>query len=230
MDFSSPSSSPTSSPKQITFYDAVLPRARGGTGSPSFSSSSSSSSAASSFRNETPSAPATPLHHSRGGVPFSWEKQPGIPKRTIFTDGKSNSLSLMINSDRKSETLSRKILPLPPPLTPRTDPDEARRVKRSNANTLSSSSRFAVPRDPFFAAFVECSKGGEGGFSDGSFENEFLTGAKVTRSISDRFGLVGMYGSCKRTCAVSESIVYLPTRLSTSSPARPPYSVIGRRR
>ncbi|CAN1175683.1 hypothetical protein LINPERHAP2_LOCUS32080 [Linum perenne] len=206
MNNHSSSSSPTSSP---TFYDAVFPKSRGGA-SPSFSSSSSSS-AASSFRDDDIITPS-------GGVPFSWEKQPGIPKKPLS--------SLKIGNGGGSPV---KILPLPPPITPRSsDVEEARRARRSNVG-LSSSSRF-VPRDPFFAAFVECSKGGGGGGGgDGEgYDREFFGGQKVTRSISDRFGLVGM--SCKRTCAVSESLVYLPTRLSTSSPARPPYDLVSRRR
>ncbi|CAL1363398.1 unnamed protein product [Linum trigynum] len=207
MDSSSPSSFSSSSPtEQSTFYDAVFPVPKSRR-TPSFSSSSSSSS---SLNDESPSLPATPLNYPSGGVPFSWEKLPGIPK--------------------KPDSPSLKVLPLPPPITPtaasrRFNFEESGRVRR--ASTFStSSSRFVVPRDPFFAALVECSKG-DGSFSD---DQELLGGggggAKVGRSISDRFGFVGMYASCKRTCAVSESIVYMPR----SSPGRPSYDLLSRRR
>ncbi|CAL1409998.1 unnamed protein product [Linum trigynum] len=192
------------------FYDAVFPTTTNAVAksrrTPSFSSSSSSSSSTT-FNDDSPSFPTTPLHHSSGRIPFSWEKIPGIPK--------------------KPDSPSLKVLPLPPPITPtaasrRLDFDSPSRIRRAS----SSSSRFVVASDPFFAALVECSKG-DGGFSD---DQEFLSGGgggeKVGRSISDRFGFVGMYASCKRTCAVSESIVYLPR----SSPARASYDLLSRRR
>ncbi|CAI0396365.1 unnamed protein product [Linum tenue] len=220
MDSSSPSSFSSSSPtEQSTFYDAVFPVAKSRR-TPSFSSSSSSSS---SLNDDSPSLPATPLNYPSGGVPFSWEKLPGIPKKPD-----SPSLKVTI-SDDSNPNPSQKVLPLPPPITPtaasrRFNFEESGRVRR--ASTFStSSSRFVVPRDPFFAALVECSKG-DGSFSD---DQELLSGgerAKVGRSISDRFGFVGMYASCKRTCAVSESIVYMPR----SSPGRPSYDLLSRRR
>ncbi|CAI0396363.1 unnamed protein product [Linum tenue] len=204
MDSSSPSSFSSSSPtEQSTFYDAVFPVAKSRR-TPSFSSSSSSSS---SLNDDSPSLPATPLNYPSGGVPFSWEKLPGIPK-------KPDSPSL--------KNPSQKVLPLPPPITPTA---ASRRFNFEESGRVSSSSRFVVPRDPFFAALVECSKG-DGSFSD---DQELLSGgerAKVGRSISDRFGFVGMYASCKRTCAVSESIVYMPR----SSPGRPSYDLLSRRR
>ncbi|CAI0557128.1 unnamed protein product [Linum tenue] len=203
------------------FYDAVFPTTANAVAksrrTPSFSSSSSSST----FNDDSPSFPTTPLHHSSGRVPFSWEKQPGIPK-------KPDSPSLKVGiSDDSVPNPSLKVLPLPPPITPtaasrRLDFDSPSRIRRAST---SSSSRFVVASDPFFAALVECSKG-DGGFSD---DQEFLRsggGEKVGRSISDRFGFVGMYASCKRTCAVSESIVYLPR----SSPARASYDLLSRRR
>lgn len=88
-------------------------------------------------------------------------------------------------------------------------------------------------KDPFLAALVECSKDDE---DDGDHEfsaendednsnNKYWSGPKVvSRSISDRFGFINLYTSCKRSCAVSESIVYLPR------PTRSSYDLVNRRR
>ncbi|KAE9611392.1 hypothetical protein Lalb_Chr06g0162001 [Lupinus albus] len=121
------------------------------------------------------------------GIPFSWEHLPGIPKNQ--------------NSIMKKDS-SMKILPLPPPTySSKNLSHEETRVVRKKNNIIQSS----VQRDPFFAAMVECSK-----------DDNHKSGAKVTRSISDRFGFISFYGSCKRTCAVSESLVYLPTSRRSS--------------
>ncbi|WOG93752.1 hypothetical protein DCAR_0313039 [Daucus carota subsp. sativus] len=62
-------------------------------------------------------------------------------------------------------------------------------------------------KDPFFAALVECSKGNDG---QGSIAH-FWKSSRITRTLSDRLGFVSMYtNSCKSTCAVSKSLVYLP--------------------
>jgi hypothetical protein len=111
----------------------------------------------------TSPSPSTPLRYL--GIPFSWEQVPGIAKK---------------NNYKKSES-SQNLL-LPPP-----------------GNALSSlptmkkySSSSSFKKDPFFAAFVECSK-------DKKLEN----------STGEKSGfVVGMYTSCKRSCSVSESIVY----------------------
>ncbi|KAI4346386.1 hypothetical protein L6164_007284 [Bauhinia variegata] len=163
---------------------------------PSFSSSCSSLSPSSSsleslFLADDPlGSPASSFRFS--GVPFSWEHLPGIPK-------KQNS--------KKIQESSLKLQPLlPPPSTTansskRLNLEETRiRKKNSIANSLQ--------RDPFFAAFVECSKDNE---EQEETSGNFWNGAKVSRSISDRFGFISLYASCKRTCAVSESIIYLPT-------------------
>lgn len=164
---------------------------------PSFSSSSSSLSPTSSsiesfyFHDDTLLSPATPLRFS--GVPFSWEHLPGIPKKQ--------------NSKKKQES-SMKLLPLPPTTTTTTTTThsskklthEETRIRKKN------SIQNSFQRDPFFAALVECSKDDHEETS-----SSFWNGAKVSRSISDRFGFISLYGSCKRTCAVSESLVYLPS-------------------
>ncbi|XP_002533873.2 uncharacterized protein LOC8284795 [Ricinus communis] len=109
------------------------------------------------------------------------------------------------SSHKKKDTALTKVLPLPPPAMPQC----SKRFSESFGN-----------RDPFFAALVACSK-------DDSDDNEsgsnLWSGAKVSRSISDRFGFINLYTSCKRTCAVSESIVYLPRSNRTS------YDLITRR-
>ncbi|XP_021896060.1 uncharacterized protein LOC110813293 [Carica papaya] len=176
---------------------------------PSFSLSSSSSNASlgSYFIDHHDSSllsPATPLRFS--GVPFSWEQLPGIPKNS--------------HSHNKKESI--KLLPLPPPA-----------IIASKKYTLMD---FGLTRkkfygnhnrcfrlDPFFAAFVECSKDDD---DDEQYEQEPSShiwrgnggggGTKVSKSISDRFGLVNLQASCKRSIAVSESLVYLP-RSSRSS-------------
>ncbi|KAK8712772.1 hypothetical protein V6N13_148000 [Hibiscus sabdariffa] len=155
---------------------------------PSSSSSSSSSSLGPLyFRVDSPLSPATPLQFS--GVPFSWEHSPGVPKK--------------LQNHKKKE--STKSLPLPPPATPPTSKgnnfeDILARKKASDAAAKS------LRKDPFFAAMVECSKDDN---KEESVSN-IWSGIKVTRSISDRFGFINLYSSCKRTCAVSESLVYLP--------------------
>lgn len=70
-------------------------------------------------------------------------------------------------------------------------------------------------KDPFAAALLECSKDDDD--EDEAEEDVNRRGnlsgsskALSKSSIGDRFGLVNLYGSCRRTCAVSESIVYLP--------------------
>ncbi|KAL4566207.1 hypothetical protein LXL04_030319 [Taraxacum kok-saghyz] len=116
----------------------------------------------------TTPVPSTPLRYL--GIPFSWEQFPGIPKKYIYK--KSNS--------------SQNLLPLPP----------SSHAAHHSPTMKKSSSSQCLNKDPFFAAFVECSK-------DKEFEVEGL------RKSSNRSGfVVSMYSSCKRTCAVSESIVY----------------------
>ncbi|KAL2324711.1 hypothetical protein Fmac_023769 [Flemingia macrophylla] len=168
----------------------------------SFSSSSSSFSPSSSsfesfyFPDDPLLSPASPLRFS--GVPFSWEHLPGIPKKQ--NSKKSNKL----------KESSLKLLPLPPPTTTHSSKklsQEETRVRKKNS----------IQRDPFFAALVECSKDDHEETS-----GNLWNGAKVPRSISDRFGFISLYASCKRTCAVSESLVYLPSsRRSTCEHVSP---------
>ncbi|XP_004496376.1 uncharacterized protein [Cicer arietinum] len=160
----------------------------------SFSSCSSSFSPSSSslesfcFPDDPPLSPASPLRFS--GVPFSWEHLPGIPKKHFSNNNLKSSI---------------KLLPLPPPTT------QSSKKLTSHEDTKISKKN-SIQRDPFFAAMVECSKDHHNDDNEEtSSNNSWNNGAKVSRSISDRFGFISLYGTCKRTCAVSESLVYLPT-------------------
>ncbi|XP_039017118.1 uncharacterized protein LOC120147969 [Hibiscus syriacus] len=108
----------------------------------------------------------------------------GVP----FSWEHSPGVPKKLQSHKKKE--STKLLPLPPPATPPT----------------SKKAYESFHRDPFFVAMIECCKDNDNGESS----SNMWTGIKVTRSISDRFGFINIYSTCKRTCAVSESLIYLP--------------------
>ncbi|KAL8216209.1 hypothetical protein R6Q57_023046 [Mikania cordata] len=85
---------------------------------------------------------------------------------------------------------SQSLLPLPP---------SGNSGHHSPAMKKYRSSR-SFRNDPFLAAFVECSK-----------DKEYEIDGRSKCPASDRSGfVVSMYSSCKRSCAVSESIVYRP--------------------
>ncbi|KAE8677360.1 Protease-associated RING/U-box zinc finger family protein [Hibiscus syriacus] len=171
---------------------------------PSFSSSSSSSSSSatlspslgsSHFQDDSPLSPAAPVRFS--GVPFSWESLPGIPKK--------------LQNHKKNESI--KLLPLPPPATP---PTSRKKIlgsllsrKKTSIATAAAAAAESFRKDPFFTELVECSKDDDNDDDDSKLWRAAGLGAKVTRSISDRFGFINL--CCKRSCSVSESIVYLPT-------------------
>ncbi|XP_030528582.1 putative protein TPRXL [Rhodamnia argentea] len=189
--------------------------------SPSFSSSSSSTSSLSSssslrssqFPDEFSFGPATPLRFS--GVPFSWEKIPGIPKK---------------QSSRRSRdcptSLSSNLLPLPPSATPPSskryaNEEVGRKKKVYGATEVAEWYQW----DPFVAALVECSKDhdqAQDATTNKGIDN-LWNGTKVSRRIGDRLGLIGLYTSCKRACPISESIIYLPRSNQAS------YGLINRR-
>jgi len=107
-----------------------------------------------------------------------------------------------------------KLLPLPPPtITTSTTTHSSKKLNHEDTKIRKKNS---IQRDdPFFAAMVKCSKDDDDDHEE-TIGNLWTNGDKVSRSISDRFGFISLYGSCKRTCAVSESLVYLPsTRRST---------------
>ncbi|KAK1436459.1 hypothetical protein QVD17_02239 [Tagetes erecta] len=137
--------------------------------SPSFSSSSSSSSS-------SPSSPATPFRYS--GIPFSWEQVPGIPKK---------------NNTNKLGSSQRVLIPLPPSGNSfrKSFGKESGPMIRKYSNASGDRS---FHEDPFFAAFVECSKD---------------EGIRVTNTSKMRSN-GGFYGSCLRACEVAESVVYMP--------------------
>lgn len=178
--------------------------------SPSSLSSSPSHSSNSSFGStlsfhdilddhNSPISPTSPLQLPKG-VPFSWEKIPGIPKQ-IFSK-KNNTTSL------------GQLLPLMPPPAGNANNTITNSFKKTSSFLDEFSPRKSAAKsfrkDPFFAAFVECSKDDnhQQQYDDDIWKNS----SKVPsiRSLSDRFGFINMYTSCKRTCTVSESIVYLP--------------------
>ncbi|KAJ0232004.1 hypothetical protein HA466_0294780 [Hirschfeldia incana] len=165
----------------------------------SLSSSSSFSSCSSSSLVITGDSPlnsrATPL--SLHGVPFSWEQLPGKPK----------DYSHRLNHRRNNE--SSVILPLPPHRSA-TFPVTGKNHKSNCPTKKSSSPVTATEKDPFAAALLECSKDDDEDEEDLDRRFRGSSKALVRNSISDRFGLVSLYGSCRRTCAVSESIVYIP--------------------
>ncbi|KAF7126610.1 hypothetical protein RHSIM_Rhsim11G0058500 [Rhododendron simsii] len=87
-------------------------------------------------------------------------------------------------------------LPLPPAHTPKNSPVKSNLLQRNSE------------KDPFFKAMVECSKD----VRDPDLHplSNILKGSRVTRTLSGRFGFISEKASCKRSCAVSESIICNP--------------------
>ncbi|XP_021767042.1 uncharacterized protein LOC110731500 [Chenopodium quinoa] len=169
---------------------------------PSLSSSPSiSSNSSSSFRSfsheEDDSPPPTPTPPQR--IPFSWESIPGIPKHQIIK---------RLDSSRKSN-----YLPLPPAASP------------VSGTTKSSYKKHIISRkDPFFAALVECSKDDDNDNDNDDDKDVFRSIWKEpAKSLSHRFGFVNL--SCKNTCSVAESLVFLPRE----QPRRISYGLVKKR-
>ncbi|CAN4097963.1 unnamed protein product [Withania somnifera] len=148
----------------------------------------------------SPISPTTPLQFPKG-VPFSWEKIPGIPKQILSKKNSTASLG--------------QLLPLMPPPAGngKNIANSSKKISTSFLDefTPRKSAAKSFRKDPFFAAFVECSKDDH----DQQHHHDddiWKSSSKVPsiRSLSDRFGFISMYTSCKRTCTASESIVYLP--------------------
>ncbi|XAR62664.1 hypothetical protein NMG60_11017510 [Bertholletia excelsa] len=129
-------------------------------------------------------SPSTPLRYS--GIPFSWEQLPGIPKKQL--------------SKKRDPSLD--LLPLPPAGKKFNFQLDMRKKSQDYSSTDS------FRKDPFFAALIECSKDDQQ-IQDPPAANSWK-GLKVSRTLSDRFGFVGMYASCRRACPVSQSIIYIP--------------------
>ncbi|GAB2271932.1 hypothetical protein Dimus_006760 [Dionaea muscipula] len=160
----------------------------------SFSSSSSFSFSGTSDTN-SPVSPSTPLRPSStaAAVPFSWEKIPGLPKTPIH----------MISTTSSSLRKSISQLPLPP------IPSREKHGYRTAAREKPVANE-GLLLDPFLAALIECSKDEARVVCKGSQRSTELRGSRRSSS-ADRFGLLVGY-SCKRTCAVAESLVFLPRR------------------
>ncbi|KAI8531172.1 hypothetical protein RHMOL_Rhmol11G0116500 [Rhododendron molle] len=126
-------------------------------------------------------APSTPLCFA--GIPFSWESLPGIPKKQV---------------PKKKDYFPS--LPLPPPCTPKNSPKKS--------NLLQRNSERNSEKDPFFKAMVECSKDVRD--PDLYPLGNILKGSRVNRTLIGRFGFISEKASCKRSCAVSESIIFIP--------------------
>ncbi|KAL2241779.1 UNVERIFIED_CONTAM: hypothetical protein Sindi_0295900 [Sesamum indicum] len=184
-----------------TPYSPPILRPSAARRTPSFSSSSRSNSwdsslelSSFSFNEESPPySPSTPLKFK--GIPFSWEQIPGIPKHQQA-------------GFKKKESSSAHLLPLPPAGNSNSSTKKLQNQQDiSPKNKYHTSTRFQ--RDPFLAALMECSKDDDD--DDGTI---WKGSSKISRSLSDRFGIgfINMSASCKRTCTVSESIVYLPSR------------------
>ncbi|KAL3737069.1 hypothetical protein ACJRO7_025918 [Eucalyptus globulus] len=193
-----------SSPSLLTLRCSSSRRTRSLSPSPSSLSSRSSSSSSSSSPFLGPSASPELRHGSvspfqppapvaSSGVPFSWEKIPGIPK---------NHLSWMMARSPSTSLL----LPLPPAAAATASPSSKKhRLSRTTSATRNSK------RDPFVSAFVKCSKDDTREMT----QNRWAV-AKVSRRISDGLGFVN-FGSCKQTCAVSDSVIYIARSNRTSS-------------
>ncbi|XP_072964808.1 uncharacterized protein [Typha angustifolia] len=123
-------------------------------------------------------------------VPFSWELCPGIPKPTCNLASRP--------------THSLLLLPLPPPLRSTSSTFPKRRSR--------SGSELGIAADPFAAALAECAKDPPPP-SPSEMEEIWRRSSEAApppgrrRAISDRLGGIG---SCKATCSVVESTVYLP--------------------
>lgn len=170
--------------------------------SPSHDSLDSSFGSSISFNEEFSSLGpnSTPPKFS-GGVPFSWEQLPGIPKQ---------------RSPKKKGSGATSILPLPPA----GNSNSSKKQIQEDISPKKYMSSNSFRKDPFFAALVECSK--DDYDHDQTVGINLWKGSKISRTLTDRFGFINMYTSCKRTCAVSESIVYLPRSTPHYLPNRRP--------
>ncbi|XP_020583796.1 uncharacterized protein LOC110026924 [Phalaenopsis equestris] len=164
-------------------------RRRTNSRTPSFSSSTSSfSSSPSSFSTSSSPSPFHSLLPS-SSIPFSWERQPGIPKYISAAAAASGG------GDERNL-----LLPLPPPL---------RSVSR-----IAQKKRFNAAVDPFTAALVECAKESSDADaiwwrrSDGSGGAvDKMVGICRRTVMADRAGFQDLFGSfsCKTSCSVSDA-------------------------
>ncbi|KAL6007775.1 hypothetical protein ACLOJK_033277 [Asimina triloba] len=147
---------------------------------PSRRAKSSSFSSWTSSPSSSPSSSSNPNSPFCNGIPFSWEQQPGIPKRPN---------SPFSNSNRHV------ILPLPPASISTTVTPK----KKHQESLISAGS------DPFVTALMECSRD-----QHRDPEPHRWNGSRVSRTMSDRLGFIDLYASCKSTCSVADSHVLQP--------------------
>lgn len=158
--------------------------------------------------------PTFPIIHSFG-VPFSWEHLPGIPKKQTPKWRKDKQ-----SSSSSSSFLTTLSLLLPPPPSTATTPTKSRSFNLRKKSIIGR-----CHRDPFIAALVECSKDNDDASCRGG---GFWIAGMLSRSISDRLGFMNAYTSCKRSCAVSQSIISLTSEegVPLSVQSRSPWSPI----
>ncbi|KAK4760645.1 hypothetical protein SAY87_005538 [Trapa incisa] len=195
------------------------------------------SSSSRSFRSTEGSSPDhSPLSDHKGspavsfGIPFSWEQLPGIPKKqtpkwrkdkqsssSLSSSSSSLSSSLSSSSSSSSSSWANLSLVLPPPPSTSQNPARSRSFRLGKKSTVGK-----CQRDPFIAALVECSKDDDDDDDASCRESGgFWIGSRLSRSLSDRFGLVNAYMSCSRSCAVSQSIIGLRGKEGVPAQSRP---------
>lgn len=134
---------------------------------------------------------------SPSSIPFSWERQPGVPK--------------LSTRNPRANAQSDPHLPPPPPLI-RSAPDKNRRKPRSDKDEFG--------RDPFAAALAECTRTIKRNPACVAAADvaqrrrgRALVGTTLLR-VGDRVGLMGIFGSCKAaaSCSASEPAFYDPSR------------------
>ncbi|GER37811.1 hypothetical protein STAS_14228 [Striga asiatica] len=141
----------------------------------SHGSSSSSSSSISYFDDYPTFSPTTPLNKFKG-IPFSWEKFPGIPK---------NQLGSM------KKEYSEHLLPPPPARSSNSGDKKSNRFRRDPF---------------FAALVECSKDGDDEHHGTNYYGTMWKGNSKnITRSLSDKFAFMN-YTSCKRTCSVSEPV------------------------
>ncbi|KAI4339674.1 hypothetical protein MLD38_024589 [Melastoma candidum] len=137
------------------------------------------------------------------GVPFSWEKSPGVPRkqgeRPSYRSGSGH---------RDSRPVDGKLLP--PPAAPSLP------GRKHRARSVMKDSQ-----DPFLAAFVRCTRPHEEGSRGFWILRRNMLGGRGGVILTG--GLSGH--SCKRSCTVLDSVVYIG---KTPAKSRAPSHPIGR--
>lgn len=141
--------------------------------------------------------------HSQGNVPFSWENQPGISKKTYEEDNQQYSRD-------DDGYYYKQLLPPPPPCHPILEnPHKPKidlqiplppcpiqyklKLSRSNSTGSRKGLKRSNDEDPFFAAYKECTKTKSRSISTAKSRS-------ITASKSSGFGIF----SCKNSCGVKE--------------------------